>query len=284
MDLPRKVMNDIYMTSLFSKRSFVCARTGSGFGQDMDPSADGLKVGDFDRSPGKRTGIVMANELSLSKLNQALDWAYEKAMDGIPGAETAREFAEEYRKNNDSALDAANSLIRWQNTKAATSGFLTGLGGVITLPVTIPANVASVMYVQLRMITAMAYLGGHDPRDDRVKTLVYTCLAGNAAKDILKDVGIVVASKVAMSSINNISRATITKINQAVGFRLLTKFGSTGAINLGKAVPLLGGLVGAAFDSVTTNTVGNVARDIFVLNPAPITTTEARSVESGEVV
>ena len=226
----------------------------------------------------------MANELSLSKLNQALDWAYEKAMDGIPGAETAREFAEEYRKNNDSALDAANSLIRWQNTKAATSGFLTGLGGVITLPVTIPANVASVMYVQLRMITAMAYLGGHDPRDDRVKTLVYTCLAGNAAKDILKDVGIVVASKVAMSSINNISRATITKINQAVGFRLLTKFGSTGAINLGKAVPLLGGLVGAAFDSVTTNTVGNVARDIFVLNPAPITTTEARSVESGEVV
>jgi hypothetical protein len=131
------------------------------------------------------------------------------------------------------------------------------------------------------MITAMAYLGGHDPRDDRVKTLVYTCLAGNAAKDILKDVGIVVASKVAMSSINNISRATITKINQAVGFRLLTKFGSTGAINLGKAVPLLGGLVGAAFDSVTTNTVGNVARDIFVLNPAPTTTTEARSdVES----
>jgi len=219
----------------------------------------------------------MANELSLSKLNQALDWAYEKAMDGIPGTETAREFAEEYRKNNDCALDAANSLIRWQNTKAATSGFLTGLGGVITLPVTIPANVASVMYVQLRMITAMAYLGGHDPRDDRVKTLVYTCLAGNAAKDILKDVGIVVASKVAMSSINNISRATITKINQAVGFRLLTKFGSTGAINLGKAVPLLGGLVGAAFDSVTTNTVGNVARDIFVLNPARSTAADAES-------
>ena len=282
MDLSRKVMSDVYVASLFSKRAVSYA---SGLAQilikiwihlPMD-----LRWGTLIGHQDKRTGIVMANELSLSKLNQALDWAYEKAMDGIPGTETAREFAEEYRKNNDSALDAANSLIRWQNTKAATSGFLTGLGGVITLPVTIPANVASVMYVQLRMITAMAYLGGHDPRDDRVKTLVYTCLAGNAAKDILKDVGIVVASKVAMSSINNISRATITKINQAVGFRLLTKFGSTGAINLGKAVPLLGGLVGAAFDSVTTNTVGNVARDMFVLNPAPTTTTEARSdVES----
>ncbi|MDY0916624.1 EcsC family protein [Pseudomonas viridiflava] len=210
----------------------------------------------------------MSKELTLAKLNQALDWAYEKAMDGIPGTGTAQEFAEEYRKNNKTILDAANSLIRWQNTKAATSGFVTGLGGIITLPVSIPANLASVMYVQLRMITAIAYLGGHNPTDDRVKTLVYTCLAGNAAKDILKDVGISVASKVAVSSINKISGATLTKINQAVGFRLLTKFGSTGAINLGKAVPLLGGILGATFDSVTTNTVGNVARDIFVLNPA----------------
>lgn len=210
----------------------------------------------------------MASELTLTKLNQALEWAYEKAMDGIPGTESAEEFAAEYRKNNDTAIDAANSLIRWQNTKAATSGFLTGLGGIITLPVTIPANIASVMYVQLRMITAMAYLGGHDPRDDRVKTLVYTCLAGNAAKDILKDVGISIANKLAISSINKISGATLTKINQAVGFRLLTKFGSSGVVNLGKAVPLLGGLIGATFDSVTTNTVGNVARDLFVVNPA----------------
>jgi uncharacterized protein (DUF697 family) len=206
----------------------------------------------------------MSKELTAGKLQQALEWAYDKAMDGIPGTGTSKEFADEYLRNNDNAVDATNSLIRWQNTKAATSGFLTGLGGVITLPVTIPANIASVMYVQLRMITAIAYIGGHDPRDDRVKTLVYTCLAGSAAKDILKDVGISFANKLAISSIQKISGATLTKINQAVGFRLLTKFGSTGVINLGKAVPLLGGLVGATFDSVTTNTVGNVARDVFV--------------------
>ena len=84
------------------------------------------------------------------------------------------------------------------------------------------------------------------------------------AKDIIKDTGIVIAQKLAISSIRNISGATLTKINQAVGFRLLTKFGSKGAINLGKAVPLLGGIVGATFDSVTTNTVGNIARDLFI--------------------
>ncbi|MCU1741664.1 MULTISPECIES: EcsC family protein [unclassified Pseudomonas] len=222
----------------------------------------------------------MSNTFTENTLTQALEWAYEKAMDGIPGTGNAQEFADEYRNNNANALDAANSLIRWQNTKAATSGFLTGLGGIITLPVTIPANVASVMYVQLRMITAIAYLGGHDPKEDRVKTLVYTCLAGNAAKDILKDVGISIANKLAISSINKISGATLTKINQAVGFRLLTKFGSTGVVNLGKAVPLLGGLIGASFDSITTNTIGNTARDIFIGDATEsVTTKEAAIVE-----
>jgi len=214
----------------------------------------------------------MSKSLTETKIQQALEWAYDKAMNGIPGTGTAEELAEQYMKGNGSAVDAANSLIRWQNTKAATSGFLTGLGGLITLPVTIPANVASVLYVQLRMITAIAYIGGHDPRDDRVKALAYACLAGSAAKDILKDAGIAVAQKVAINSIKGISGATIAKINQAVGFRLLTKFGSTGVINLGKAVPFLGGVVGATFDSVTTNLVGNVARDTFIDTSSTVST------------
>lgn len=83
-------------------------------------------------------------------------------------------------------------------------------------------------------------------------------------KDILKDAGIVIAQKIAINSIKSISRTTITNINKAIGFRLITKFGTTGVINLGKAVPILGGIVGATFDSVTTNIVGNVARDTFI--------------------
>ncbi|MGL6574119.1 EcsC family protein [Aeromonas hydrophila] len=160
----------------------------------------------------------------------------------------------------------ANSLIRWQNTKAGTSGFLTGLGGIITMPVTIPANIASVMYVQIRMIAAIAHIGGHDIKDDRVKTLVYACLTGNAAKDIMKDIGIVVGTKLTTNAIKNISGKTIIEINKKVGFRLLTKFGEKGVINLGKAVPLVGGLIGGSMDSIATNTIGNIARDTFITN------------------
>ncbi|WP_240919175.1 EcsC family protein [Acidovorax sp. HDW3] len=195
---------------------------------------------------------------------RALDFAYDKAVNGVVGMDSASEIAESYMKVEGSKIDQANSLIRWQNTKAGTSGFLTGLGGIIVMPVTIPANIASVMYVQVRMIAAIAHLGGHDLKDDRVKALVYACLTGNAAKDIMKDIGIVVGRKLTENAIKNVSGKTITAINQKVGFRLLTKFGEKGAINLGKAIPLVGGIVGATFDSVTTNIIGNIARDTFI--------------------
>ena len=202
----------------------------------------------------ERTGAIM----------QALDWAYSKAVDGVPGFDSASEMAESYMREDADVVDQVNSLIRWQNAKAGTSGFLTGLGGVVTMPVSVPANLASVLFVQVRMIAAIAHMGGHDLRDDRIKSLVYACLAGNGAKEILKDVGIVVGRKLTEQAIKNISGKTLTSINQRIGFRLLTKFGEKGAINLGKALPIVGGVIGATFDAVTTNVVGNIARATFV--------------------
>jgi uncharacterized protein (DUF697 family) len=206
----------------------------------------------------------MSDESKESKMMQVLDWAYDKAVNGVPGLDSAEELATDYEQQGGSKLDQANSLIRWQITKAGTSGFVTGLGGIITLPVAIPANIASVMYVQVRMIAAIARIGGHDLKDDRVKALVFVCLTGSAALDIIKDLGINIGSKLTKVAISKISGATITKINQAVGFRLITKAGTTGAINLTKFVPLLGGIIGGTIDSISTNTIGNVARDTFI--------------------
>jgi 4-diphosphocytidyl-2C-methyl-D-erythritol kinase len=207
--------------------------------------------------------ICMSNELSESKIMQALDWAYEKAVNGATGLDSAAEMANDYLKQDGTLENKVNSLIRWQNTKACTSGFLTGLGGIILMPATIPANIASVLFVQIRMIAAIAVMGGHDVKDDRVKSLVYACLVGNSAKDILKDTGIVIGTKMATSAVKNISGKTLTAINQKVGFRLFTKFGQTGVINLSKTIPILGGVVGGSIDLATTNAIGNIARDTF---------------------
>lgn len=207
----------------------------------------------------------MKNPLTADTIQQALEWAYDKAVNGnVPGLDNAQEMALSYLAQNGSPVDQANSLIRWQNTKAGTSGFVTGLGGAFTLPVTIPANITSVLYIQIRMIAAIAHMGGYDLRNDQVKTMVYACLCGNAASEVLKAAGVKIGTKLTEQAIRNISGAVLTKINQAVGFRLLTKFGSKGAINLVKLVPVAGGVIGGVFDSITTNIIGNVARETFI--------------------
>ncbi len=67
------------------------------------------------------------NILTPSKIIKFLDYAYEKSIDGIgiPGIDTAHSLAESYLKTGSSLKEQINSLIRWQNTKSATSGFLT---------------------------------------------------------------------------------------------------------------------------------------------------------------
>lgn len=202
--------------------------------------------------------------LSQSTVMKAMDWAYDKAVNGIPGLDSAEEMAEDYLNGEGSLRDRVNSLIRWQNTKAGTSGFVTGLGGLLTLPVTLPANITTVLYVQIRMIAAIAKMGGYDLKDDRVKSLVYTCLVASSASDVVKQTGIAIGQKLAMNALKNMSADVLVKINQKVGFKLLTKFGEKGAINLGKSIPILGGIVGGLFDSISTNTIGNVARDTFI--------------------
>jgi hypothetical protein len=198
---------------------------------------------------------------------KALDQVYGKAVEGVPGVpglESAERLAQDYLDGTGSLEKMVDTLIRYQVAKASASGFLTGLGGIVALPVTLPTNLVSVMYIQLQTVTAIAYMGGHDVRNDRVKTVCYACLCGNAATDVLKGAGITVGVKMTEQAIRRLSFEAIKKVNQAVGFRLVTKFGQTGVVNLGKAVPLVGGVVGGAFDGTTTYVNGKVAKKLFI--------------------
>lgn len=203
-------------------------------------------------------------ELTEGKIGKLLDWAYEKSINGIPGTDTAYEMAENFISKHNSIDKAIDSLVRWQNTKSATSGFLTGLGGLITLPVAIPANIASVTYVQIRMIAAIAHMRGYDLKDDQVKTFVFVCLTGQSASDIIKQAGIKAGTAITKQAIKKIPGEIVKSINKAVGFRLVTKFGEKGIVNLGKAVPLVGGFIGGTVDGIGTNIIGKTAKKLFV--------------------
>jgi uncharacterized protein (DUF697 family) len=205
-----------------------------------------------------------ASEASkIEPLMAALDWAYDKAVNGIPNLDRAEDLAESYLKSAQSADAAIDSLISWQIGKASIAGFLSGLGGVITLPIAVPANLLSVLWIQIRMIAAIAHIRGFDIRSDQVKTLVLGCLAGTSVADVMKDVGINVGSKLTQQAISKISGSTLTRVNQAIGFRLLTKAGTSGVVNLSKIIPFIGGVIGGAIDGSVTSAIGAAAKSTF---------------------
>lgn len=202
-------------------------------------------------------------EVAQQKMMQTLDWAYEQTLTGLPGERSIYELANDYLVKYEPEK-AINHMIHFQISKAATSGFITGFGGLLTLPITLPINVTTVILFQIRMIATIAYIRGYDLKSDQVRTLVYTTLAGTTTGEILKKTGTKISNEVVKTCVKKLPAKTLRHINKQVGFRLVTKFGSKGVINLGKAVPIAGAAFGSAFDATTTYALAQLAKKTFV--------------------
>lgn len=202
--------------------------------------------------------------ITQEDMMKILDGVYGNVLNGLGTISPPVEhFANDYLSKTDKPEEAAQKMIKAQIMKCTTSGFLTGFGGFITLPITIPANLSSVLYVQLRMIACTAYMAGYDVESDEVQTLIYACLAGVSVGELVKQAGIKIGVKMATGAIKKIPGKILTKINQAVGFRFVTKFGSKGVINLGKMVPGVGAIIGGGIDFFETKTIGKRSYDWF---------------------
>lgn len=204
------------------------------------------------------------------QMAEILNTLYIKSVNGIPKVSLpVDDLVADYIKKNPSVEEAAKSLINNSTVKCGTSGFLTGFGGFATMIATLPANVTSVMYVQLRMCCAIARMAGYDIHSDQVQTLIYACLTGSEMSDILKQAGIKFGQKFGTAMVKKIPGKTITAINQKVGFRFVTKFGETGIVNLGKVVPVLGAFIGGGVDVASTRIIGYNAYKIFMKGELP---------------
>jgi len=207
----------------------------------------------------------MTKEISDSSALKIVKWLADKGLNGVPPLSSAQDLSLEYKidtsyENDDERVD---SLINWETSKNFTSGFLSGLGGVITLPVTIPSALGASWIIQARMAGAIAEIYGHSLKEDRVRTLVLLSLLGDAGKEVVKQAGIKVGRKMTEQAIKGVSGKTLAEINKQVGFRLLTKAGENGVINLTKFVPVVGGLVGGTFDAISCRAVGRVSKELF---------------------
>jgi len=199
-----------------------------------------------------------------TKMLKVMDWAFEKANSNIPGLGSSSDMAKRYLDKYGNVNTAINHLVNWQITSSATTGFVTSFGGLPTMAVTLPANVAGIMGIQLRMIGAIAELGGYHENTEEKKTGMYLCLLGSQAGNVLSKTAGQFAVKFTTASLKKLPGAVLTKINQAVGFRLFTKFGQKGLVNIHKAIPVLGGVVGGTVDAMSTYAIAKAAKALFL--------------------
>ena len=203
--------------------------------------------------------------MNQQDLMNSLDKIYSYVLDGIPHVSPPiTVFAEKFLRKGGSVEEAAVKMINAQIAKSTASGFVTGLGGIVTLPVSLPANLATVLYFQLRMIAGVAYMAGYDVHSPQVRSLTYMCLAGLTVEQLLKNTGIKIGTRITKTVAAKLPAKLTASINQKVGYRLFTKFGNRSALSVGKAVPILGGVISGGVDMMETQLMAERAFNMFI--------------------
>lgn len=182
----------------------------------------------------------------------------ERAIDGVGPISPAAEVAE-----NKLALaggdveDAVKALISQHVKLAGAQGFVTNVGGLATLAVTVPANITGVAILQCHLAAGIAHLRGYDLDDPRVRNAILACLLG---EDSVKEL---IAKKKLPSSPMVLATSPVhdpeldDRIASAVTTELVSKVGGRRAATMvGRRVPLLGGGIGAASDAMSTHQIG----------------------------
>ncbi len=207
----------------------------------------------------------MAKDSETSgKALQVVGKIQDTGIDGVGPFKSSVEVAEECLRVSGGDREAAiDRLIRVHVRLASTNGAVTGLGGLITLPVTVTVGVAGYYLVGARLAAGIAYLRGHDVYSEDVRTVVTLCLLGSAGTELLKDIGVTVGTKSLAAAVKKIPGKVLIEINKKVGFRLLTKAGRTGVFNLSKMVPLAGAPIGAVVEATACRAVGKYAKSAF---------------------
>lgn len=210
------------------------------------------------------------------RAQQATDAVLGIGVDGRGPWKSSAEVAEEHLAKHGDAEKAIQRLITTHVRLTSTTGFLSGLGGLITLPVTLPADFTALWLAQGRLADAIAHLRGYDVHSEEVRSVVLISLVGSSAAEALSTAGIQFGTKSAVSAVKQGPGRVPIEINKKVGFRLVTKAGTKGIVNLTKLAPVAGGVIGRGINFASTRTVGRWAKANF-----PVVEDEAAPVGDG---
>lgn len=211
-------------------------------------------------------------------LSKAVAVIWEKAIIGesnFSPEKSCHQLAKDYIDSGKTREQCARNFIKWQSSKAGLSGFALGLPGTTAMAITIPADLASAAYIQLRMIAVIGILFGWDPKSDQLRTIAFSCLLGSIVGETTRDVGVKASTRWGQRMVKNIPGKSLKEINRVlripnllikgtnlknsstkVILKTTQKSGTKGIINLTKMVPLLGGIVGGGLNIFFTQKIG----------------------------
>lgn len=187
--------------------------------------------------------------------------ALERALDGVGPLRGAVASADrKLAKAGGDEAKAIRAIVDSHVRLAGMAGFVTNLGGVVTTPVAVPANLAGLALVHCHMVAGIAHLRGYDTLDPRVRNAIMACMLGEDA------VRSMVKKKVLPSSPMAIATAPVhdPSLDLRIGAAVTSEFfaRAAGKKTIGVIVrrtPVVGGGVGAVTDGYATFEVGRYA-------------------------
>jgi hypothetical protein len=190
--------------------------------------------------------------------------AFGKFMDWVVSAQPTRvaAYVNKLRSQNPGIADdaLARKIVHRKAFKNGLVGTATGVGGILTLPVTIPADLVASWKIQAFLCLSVAYTCGHTAETTDLKTDIYLIMAGDSAKEALKRLGIEVGKTVTRKAVEKyITREVMVKMWSVIGRQIITKGGLKSPTSFTRLVPLIGAPIGFGFDWFATRAVGHCA-------------------------
>ena len=166
---------------------------------------------------------------------------------GTPVAVAAR-----FEDASKSRAEVADQMVEFYLSLCGTAGFLYGVPGLAAMPLTLPANIVSLAFLQLHMCAALATLSGFGPRSATVREMSVRCLLGDSKATRERD------------ELEGIAKRVATKVAER-GVRVATEQIFKGASQMVlRRLPFVGGAVGCTSDILTTRQVAAAARRAFL--------------------
>jgi hypothetical protein len=217
--------------------------------------------------------VARGDEGVVGRLVQVL---LDAGIDGLGPLKSAQELADLARRDTRTTEGAVKKIIRSHVVKGGVGGFVTSVGGFVTMPVALPANVVEFYVGATRMVAGIATLRGYDLDDPQVRSAVLLTLVGSEADEVLAKAGLTgKTGKVVGLVGQQLPPAALLMLNKAIGFRILRGVGEKAFARLGRAIPLAGGVVGGGIDVWMMKRIADHALGEFppVSDPAVVRST-----------